>query len=513
MPTQYLAAGATYDKFFQQQLLIHLVHCPGLLQDASQVLQPDDFELPIMRVVWEALITYYRTYKNLPNCTVLDNCIVGVIRNADQKYTSAITEEEWPAMATLLTNLWRPGALSEPYYREQLAAYIKWVRSFKAVASENANIRQGGNASLLAQQLVEIGKQVDGALGSGRDQLSYLEETGIIEREEDIIPRVSTGLHSFDALINGGLALGQLGMITGCPGMGKSNFLINLAVAANSLGDQALIVSLELSTMYVKRRWTAMTGCIKGELTEQWMDKWPPAEKGRYELLKKFESDHNSQFITVQNAVGKYFTPAALEAGIESWKATVKAKTGTDEHCTLVGVDWLDWMHLLYERGELREDMRTAELVKELKFIAERQHVALWTATQGTRTADGKAVLFMRDTAYGYHKNDPVDVGAGLGIHPESQQAVAAEMRLGDLRRSKQEGRRLVLALNKNRHGSTGVFDFYMAPTLRFYESTAAYERHELMLKQPEIVELLWPTSEQAERLWAINNQLALQEY
>jgi len=513
MPTQYLAAGATYDKFFQQQLLIHLVHCPELLRDASQVLQPDDFELPIMRVVCEALLTYYRIYKSLPDCVVLDNCIVGVIRNVDQKYTSAITEEEWPAMGMLLNHLWHPGALNEPYYRERLAAYIKWVRSFKAMVAEGTNIRQGGNASLLAQQLMEIGKQVDGALGAGRDQLSYLEETGIIEREEDIVPRVSTGLHAFDTLINGGLALGQLGMITGCPGMGKSNALINFAVTANLLGFQALIVSLELSTMYVKRRWTAMTGCIKGKLTEKWAATWPEAEQRRYELLKQFESDHDTQLITVQNAVGKYFTPAALEAGIESWKATIKAKTGTDEFCTLVCVDWLDWMHLLYERGELREDMRTAELVKELKFIAERQHVALWTATQGTRTADGKAVLFMRDVAYSYHKNDPVDIGAGLGIHPTSQQAVAAEMRLGDLRQGAQEGRQLVLSINKNRHGSTGVFDFYMAPTLRFYESTSAYERHELMLKRPEIMELLWPVSEQAELLWSIGNQLTIAEY
>ena len=60
MDYPFILSGA-YDKAFQAQLLLHLVHCDNLLKKAAGCLKPADFEIPVQRLVCEALLDYYGT--------------------------------------------------------------------------------------------------------------------------------------------------------------------------------------------------------------------------------------------------------------------------------------------------------------------------------------------------------------------------------------------------------------------------------------------------------------------
>jgi len=496
MSIQSSAAGGLYDKGFQQQLLAHLFHCPKLMQDASQVLRPDDFGVPVIRLVYEALRDDLLVYKELPSIPALENTIIRVINNNEGKYTSAVSPEEYEFIPPLLAYLQNPGPLSEVRFRAELPKYIKWIRSARVYAAHRIAMSRGIGPEVMTQQLLDIDKEIDAAFELEKAQRSYIEETGIANTRADVTPHVSTGLHELDTYLDGGLALGDLGMVTGCPGVGKSMTLINWAAAANSVGLQALFISLELDTREVKARWTAMSGCIPGMMVKLPLTEWTPKEAQRYRVLKRVEEA--SSRIYTHDATGKYFTTTNVEQAIKTWKENVRQITGEDEWCQLVCVDWLDWLHLPGETKDTREDLRTTSMLEELRYIARRQKVAMWTATQGNKEADGRAVLAKRHTAQGYHKNDPIDIGIGLGVDPGDPTSFhnrrAGQEIVQQLGTSNQEpvvAKQVILTLNKNRHGPEGVFKAYMADTLRLYADEADYEVHRQWAANAETPESL----------------------
>ncbi len=77
------------------------------------------------------------------------------------------------------------------------------------------------------------------------------------EAGEDVVPRILTGLPELDGYLKGGFVPKRLYLIGGRPGMGKTLFAANLAVAAVNQGKRIIYFSLEMSDEAIANRMVA----------------------------------------------------------------------------------------------------------------------------------------------------------------------------------------------------------------------------------------------------------------
>lgn len=493
MSTNYLALGGAYDKAFQQQLLLHLLYCEKLLKLASSCVKPSDFEIPVQRLVCEALLDYYTAFQHLPTMEMLQMQLLKIIENVERKYTSAISPEESEALLDLLRFLNQPGALSEDRFVAELGPYLNWIRASRLVAQYQA---QGGNMAELTKKLVELDRQLS-FLGGSSVQHRLSERPALILRDEDAPVCISTGLPGFDVHLDGGIRRHELGMFTACPGVGKTNTLVHLALMAALSNYRVLYITLELEYEKIARRYIAMGAGIPARFTKKPLTLWSAEYRRRSEIFLDRNFGAYDR-LTICDLAGKTSPVQRLEKEIENWLTVTEKTFGNHEDCALVCVDWADKWAYPHAGKDMPEHLRLTKVVEEMDQISHRYPVGIWTATQGTREADNRSVLMMSDAAGAYHKNDSLDIGVGIGIAPEDkvkfEQALSGNA-YGRPKTQLPAELRLIFTINKNREGSQAVLNVYRAETLRLYSSPIEYQQHMHNLSNASNPALFWSNS------------------
>lgn len=473
------AINSTYGfrKQYQELLLCHLAHCPELLDSAFTQIQVEDFELPIFKVMWESLQLYYADHKRKPTVQEYYLTIGRVVHNADGKRMSILTPEEYPALEEVMRVVFYPKhELTPDFYQATLPAFIRHTRASKLFTTAQSQLQMGIDTAGVIQQLAKIDQE---AASINRTRLfSSLREQSGLRRAGASSMRISTGCAKLDYMLDGGPQPTQLCCITGTPGTGKTNSLTHVGTMGALSGIRTLCVSLELPGEQIKRRHIAMSMAIHGKYLKIPVENWPDTETFRTSML--FSPEYRAcDYFMVADMSTKRYAAREVESQIELWKEWHVKTYGTDEDCLLVCVDWLDM--LLPPRGmEDKSHDALSQLGHELKFIAKRQNVCLWTATQGTRDADGKSVVRMKHMAGAYHKNDALDLGIGIGRVEDPLTMDAANV--------EEQGCMIAWTINKNREGRQGVVELFQAPTLRFYDSKEMYQAHLVALENPAIL-------------------------
>jgi hypothetical protein len=173
------------------------------------------------------------------------------------------------------------------------------------------------------------------------------------------------------------------------------------------------------------------------------------------------------------------YTVEDINRAVGEWMTHVNKRCGSVDNCKAVFVDWLDRLDPAGIRltKQTREDTILKKMNEALGEIARKYGIALWTATQGTRQADGQDVLAMQHVAEGYHKNDPLDVSIGLGVIQKDDDGLSADEAgvrctiSDDDDNAPPCDRDLTLSIMKNRDNPTAHFNFYQGPTLKFWNS------------------------------------------
>jgi len=148
-----------------------------------------------------------------------------------------------------------PSAASADYYARLVAEK----------AQARALIEAAGRALLSSQSAEPLDQQLDGleagllAIRQSRRDVGDIEQVGATaQRVYDMLaagppPSVKTGFADLDDMIVG-LHPGELVIVAARPGVGKSAFALNVAVAAAGAGDPAAMLSLEMSREQVVMR-------------------------------------------------------------------------------------------------------------------------------------------------------------------------------------------------------------------------------------------------------------------
>ena len=456
-----------YNIEFQTKLLANIIRNNSLQEQSLQVLDPHDFSYYICQFIWEVVLNYnIRVGSCMPIGALADE-IANTLNGLYPANVSTLLPQEQEPLTDTVMNIYAEIPNSD-YYAYLLPLFIKHQRSNRIISKlQDPDIDVDMRDALL-HQLSEV-KDLD--LKTTKNLTFISDDPEILTSESNEI-RVPTGLRLLDSRINDGLGLGEVGLITACPGVGKTTTLINIAYGAALAGLYPLFITLEVKSKLIKRRLIAMAAGIEGRWINKPIDTWPAKEQALYKEAIKSKVVNR---VAIADMSSGRKTESTIKQVIAQWKKTIAEKYGNDAKAAVVCVDHLDELdppdEFLIKFNKLRRDEQYKRVMSGLADLAKSMDMAIWVATQGTREAMDKQILDMQHVSSAFHKNDNITIGIGIAVKKsmdsEDEGPDPYSEYVEDFSNS---GEELVFSVNKNRNGSKGYCILYRGPTLRYWD-------------------------------------------
>jgi hypothetical protein len=426
---------------FQKALLKLLTRDTGFANAAMRYIRPEFFENEVLVWAYRYMIKYSETYNAVPS--------LKVILEETRKLDSTIQEIYQVTLESVSVS----DLSVEGWLRDQTLDFIK-RNVFVAAYKESREKYNDGSITeaydLMMGALDEI-HQTDWEVP---DRTFFFEDFG--QRVSDRLSRdpnedtIATGIHELDAVLGGGLSLGELGIWVAYPKAGKSTMLVNHGVQSVRRGmHNTLHAVFEGSRKQVENRYdTAFS-----------KEAYSRVKHGQYsdEVLRQVNFEYE---MYKRRLVVRGFT--------ERWDYTI-----ADVHDEMRELsrlyDWdprliiIDYGDLLRSRWKKKstetEEQRAA--FRDMKSLANRGY-AIWTASQAQRpskdTDSTPQVLYARNIAECY---DKVRVADFLGsINQTKEEKEALQMRLfAELYRDNEAGKILPVKADFSRMLITVVRD------------------------------------------------------
>jgi hypothetical protein len=457
---------------YQYSLIAHLRHRPELLKVASGTLKLEDFGSTAMQAVWEVLDDYYQRYNSIPTEDAFMAELVAVAKGTKPGAVSVLSEDQYSGLNAVYTHIRDFKDFNDQWILDSLAGYVTWVRGGRIYGDHRAGILVGPHGvEQLGNSLQKLQEDVK-SMTVKQTQFTMTSYDCRIQDHEKL-EAVSTGLTRLDHYLNGGLVRRTIGMIAACPGVGKTNTLINFGVAAAFCEERSLVITLEVEGRKMMQRAACMQAGIPGKTMKLPVSSWPAHLSQRYDMLVN-PAYPATDFITFSALAdeARQINVKEIDDEITKWKENCRKLYGSDDDCTLVCVDWVDLLAGLgFDKNE-PDYKRVCTILQELRKLAVKHNVALWTATQAKADAYNRAIVQMNDIAHGFAKSFPLDVSIGIGLDTPSQlNPNFTDDGLEDDDEDPAADKHLVFTINKNREGAVGTLKVYQADTLMFFDS------------------------------------------
>ena len=352
------------------------------------------------RSIFHFLFQYYQNYSRRATCALFLNKIAHIESKKLTRYKLILRR--------ILTEKVKLREL--PYYAKEVLKSYKARRFLVSVYNANQQVNNGNVKSAiedLHSQLTELRQEGDyGIIREG----GYLDS--IKERGSELINKnyyfgnymgVPTGLRTFDNCY-GGVYPGEIGIIVGGTGKGKSILLLNFVVNAAKLKLPVVIVTIEMSKMQYEYR-------LDSRLTQIEANKFRKKELSNDEIkqwikrMKKFKKSGKIYIIDIPEGASTNLIALKLKEA-ERYLKTNKY---------LLAVDYLNLMVPNSNiRGANNDWQVLGEISTNLKQLARKKHIPIWTCAQLTKSGAKKTALTAEDIGYSYKISQDADFGLGL---------------------------------------------------------------------------------------------------
>ena len=355
-----------YGHPFQIKVISSLLTSKEFLQNIIDVLSDEDFPNSAHKWIIKEIIKYYDKYHT--------NVSMDVLKVELQKVENEVLQ------------------LS---IKEQLKlAYEASDEDLKYVQEEFSNFcknQQLKKALLKSVDLLKIGDYesikfiVESAMKSGQDKNighEYLKDVESRYREDHrtVIP---TPWAKFNDLTQGGIGNGDLGLIFGSPGGGKSWCLVSLGAYAVSLGFNVLHYTLELGEDYVAKRYDAFFTRIPVNTISQ-----------HREQVEETINRLPGKLIVKEYPIG-VATTSTLESHIQkSENLGVKPD--------LIIIDYID-LHSTKKRSSDRKG-ELDHIYRSIKGLARQLNLPIWSVSQVNRAGARDEIVEGDKAAGSYDK-------------------------------------------------------------------------------------------------------------
>lgn len=200
---------------------------------------------------------------------------------------------------------------------------------------------------------------------------------------------VPTMFSSIDEELHGGIRPGELGLMCGPPGTGKSQLLVNLAANAMRQGKRVLFITLEMGEESIAQR---LDACIGG--FEYWDLLKPDHNEMAGKELKKWHDSHKGDCDI------RYFPQLSIT--VPQMKAMLKKWYMNEPSPQLIVVDYAD---LILPSVDYKSSYDNQGLVYgQLVAMAGELKIPVWSASQINREGTKSKVRQIEHLAESFKK-------------------------------------------------------------------------------------------------------------
>jgi replicative DNA helicase len=376
---------------FQIKCISGLVSDKTFIERISDILEPDSFETDAHKFIVKETISYFLQYKDLPTLAVF-KVKVDSIEN-DLLKQSVVEQLRLVYQKISDTDL--------KYIKEQFLEFCKNQKIKNAIMESVDHLKSG--------QYDKIKHVVDIAMKAGMERNIGHEYMVDIEQRMSQMARktVKTNWTEIDTLMDGGLAGGELGIITACAGSGKSWVLAKMGAEAMKQGKNVLHYTLELNENYVGLRYDA---CFTGIDFQN--------IRNNIDIVKKKIAEVPGKLII------KYFPIKTVSAHSLKLHAERIQTLGTK--IDLIIVDYADILRPSQSDRNSNSYSEAGGIYEELRGVAGELQVPIWSASQSNRAAMDEDIIQANNISDSYRKIMTADFVISLSRKMSDKQANTA---------------------------------------------------------------------------------------
>ena len=376
---------------FQIKCISGLVSDKTFIERISDILEPDSFETDAHKFIVKETISYFLEYKDLPTLAVFKVKVDGI--ENDLLKQSVVEQLRLVYQKISDTDL--------KYIKEQFLEFCKNQKIKNAIMESVDHLKSG--------QYDKIKHVVDIAMKAGMERNIGHEYMVDIEQRMSQMARktVKTNWTEIDTLMDGGLAGGELGIITACAGSGKSWVLAKMGAEAMRQGKNVLHYTLELNENYVGLRYDA---CFTGIDFQN--------IRNNIDIVKKKIAEVPGKLII------KYFPIKTVSAHSLKLHADRIQTLGTK--IDLIIVDYADILRPSQSDRNSNSYSEAGGIYEELRGVAGELQVPIWSASQSNRAAMDEDIIQANNISDSYRKIMTADFVISLSRKMSDKQANTA---------------------------------------------------------------------------------------
>lgn len=354
---------------FQIKCISALVSDRSFIERISDIVEIDFFEGDAYQWIVKNTIDYFMQYKNLPSLNVFK---VKLDKVTNELLKQSVVEKLKPVYQKMNDNDIR-------FVKEQFLEFCKNQKLKKAIM-DSVDYLENGNYE-------KIKSVVDEAMKAGMERNighDYFEEVEL-RMSEMSRTTIRTNWNNIDSIMDGGLAPGELGIITACAGSGKSWVLAKLGAEAMKQGKNVLHFTLELNENYVGLRYDS---CFTGIDFQN--------IRNNVDIVKeRIKSVPGKLFI-------KFFPIKTVSA--HSLKSHAERLTVLGTKPDVIIVDYADILRPSQSDKNSNSYSEAGGIYEELRSIAGELQVPIWSASQSNRSAMDADIIEAGSIADSYRK-------------------------------------------------------------------------------------------------------------
>ena len=354
---------------FQIKCISSILSDKSFLERLSDIIDPTSFENELHQWIVKETVSYFLQYKDLPTMNVF-KIKVDAIQHEDTKI----------------------GLINElrKVYLKISDSDIKFVKEQFLEFCKNQKLK---SAIVESIDLLKLGKHeqvkslVDNALKAGMERNIGHDYSTDIEKRMSVMARntIKTNWTEIDSIMDGGLAAGELGIITACAGSGKSWVLAKIGAEALKQGKNVIHYTLELNENYVGLRYDA---CFTGIDFQN--------IRNNVDSVRKKIADVPGKLII------KYFPIKTVSAHHLKLHAERVAMLGTK--VDMIIVDYADILRPTQSERNSNSYSEAGGIYEELRGVAGELQVPIWSASQSNRAAMDDDIIQANSIADSYRK-------------------------------------------------------------------------------------------------------------
>ena len=372
-----------YGSIFQMKVISSLLTHKNFLQNINDVLDSEYFTNPAHKWVINEILDYYEKYHTTISMDILK---VEMKKVENEVLQVSIREQLREAYKADIDDL--------TYVQEEFSAFCKNQQLKKALLNSVDLLKAGDYDS--------IKYMIEAAMKAGQDKNIGHEYRKDVESRyrEDHRTTVPTPWEPINQLIQGGLGNGDLGLIFGNPGGGKSWTLVALGGFAVKMGYNVIHYTLELSESYTGRRYDAFFTNVPVDNLEKHKTK-----------VEEIIPELPGELIIKEYPMGKT-TMSTIETHI-------KKVTDLGIKPDLILIDYIDLLSTkkktVDRKGEI-DDIYTST-----KGLARQLNIPIWSVSQVNRAGAKDNVIEGDKAAGSYDKMMITDLSISLSRKKEDK--------------------------------------------------------------------------------------------